>query len=64
MINAAIKGNKNNNVTPYFLKKPILTYRTESIYNYYYWEDSATHEVFGDKYFDMLYFAERKKKLI
>lgn len=46
------------------LKKPILTYRNEVVYKYYYRGDSATHAVFGDKYFDMLYFAEQKKQLI
>jgi len=46
------------------MKKPILTYRNEPVYKYYYRCDSATHTVFGEKYFDMLYFAEQKKALI
>lgn len=46
------------------LKKPILTYRNEVVYRYYYRGDSATHAVFSDKYFDMLYFAEQKKQMI
>ena len=46
------------------MKKPILTYHNEAVYRYYYRGDSATHAVFGEKYFDMLYFAEQKKQMI
>lgn len=46
------------------MKKPVFTYRNECVYKYYFRESSATHAVFGEKYFDMLYFAEQKKQLI
>lgn len=46
------------------LKKPVLTYRNEEVYRYYYRDESATHTFFDDKYFDMLYFAEQRKKMV
>ena len=46
------------------MKKPRLTYRNQEVYKYFHRESSATHDAFGDKYFDMLYFAQQKKKLI
>ena len=46
------------------LKQPKVVYRNECVYKYYYRENSASHDSFGDKYFDMLYFAEQKKKMI
>ncbi len=46
------------------IKQPIITYRDECVYKYYYRENSASHATFGDKYFDMLYFADQKKRMI
>lgn len=46
------------------LKKPRYTYRNECVYKYYYRENSASHSDFNEKYFDMLYFAEQKKRKI
>lgn len=46
------------------LKKPTFTYRNECVYMYFYRDNSATHTVFGEKFFDMIYFAEQKKQLI
>lgn len=46
------------------LKEPVLTYRNEEVYRYYYRDSSATHAVFDDKYFDMLYFAEQRKRMV
>lgn len=45
-------------------KQPVFVYRNKCVYKYYYRENSASHASFNDKYFDMLYFAEQKKRTI
>lgn len=46
------------------VKQPVFVYRNESVYKYYYRDNSATHAPFGDKYLDIIYFSEQKKKAI
>lgn len=46
------------------VKEPVFIYRNECVYRYYYRDNSVTHTSFNDKYFDMLYFAEKKRKII
>ena len=47
-----------------FLKKPKVVVRDYNIYYYRYNPDSASHASFSDKYFDILYFADEKVKII
>lgn len=47
-----------------FLKNPVVTYRKDAIYYYRPNNYSASHAEFSDKFFDILYFAEKKKKII
>ena len=47
-----------------FLKQPTVVARDVYIYNYRVNENSASHAAFSEKYFDILYFAEEKYKVI
>ncbi len=44
--------------------KPIVVQHNESIYLYYIREGSNSRNAFSDKFFDMIYFSERKKEII
>ena len=44
--------------------KPTIVQHNESIYLYYIRKSSNSRDAFSDKYFDMLYFCEQKKKII
>ena len=44
--------------------KPKVVQHNESIYLYYINENSNSRAGFSDKYFDMLYFSDRKKEII
>ncbi len=46
------------------IKLPVITIRNKCTYIYRYNPDSASHEAFSDKYFDVLYFFNLKKKVI
>ena len=47
-----------------FLNHPVVVVRNIGIYNYRTNEESASHAQFSDKFFDILYFAEKKKKMV
>lgn len=47
-----------------FLKEPILVQRNVPVYQYNTRPDSSSRQAFSDKYLSMLYFCDRKKKLI
>ena len=47
-----------------FLNKPIVIARDIHIYKYRVNENSASHEAFSEKYFDILYFANEKYKTV
>lgn len=47
-----------------YLKKPIMVQRNIAVYQYNSRPGSASRGAFSEKYLDMLYFCERKKKLI
>lgn len=47
-----------------FMKKPKVIVKDENIYCYRKNEESASHSEFSEKFFDILYFAEEKKKMI
>ncbi len=47
-----------------FLKKPLVVVRNANIYCYRSNPDSASNSAFSDKFFDVLYFVNRKKELI
>lgn len=47
-----------------FLKNPTVVARDVYLYNYRSNENSASHAAFSEKYFDILYFAEEKYKII
>ena len=47
-----------------FIKKPKVVARDYQVYKYRNNPDSASHESFSDKYFDILYFADEKVKII
>lgn len=47
-----------------FLKNPIVTHRKDVVYYYRPNNDSASHAEFSDKFFDILYFANRKIEAI
>lgn len=60
---------KNINEDGFFLfqcytLKPTVVQHNESIYLYYIRSNSNSKNLFSDKYFDMLYFCERKKEII
>jgi hypothetical protein len=44
--------------------RPKVVQHNESIYLYYIRENSNSRSAFSDKYFDMLYFCDRKKEII
>ena len=44
--------------------KPCVIQHNESIYKYYIRSNSNSRNTFSEKYFDMLYFAERKKEIV
>ena len=46
------------------MKKPKVVVRNRQIYKYRYNPDSASNAHFSEKFFDILYFAERKKAAI
>lgn len=46
------------------VKQPTFIYRDEYVYKYFSRENSASRTHFSEKYFDMVYFAEQKKKTI
>lgn len=47
-----------------FLKEPTVVVRNAGIYNYVLNPDSASHADFSKKFFDILYFANKKKELV
>lgn len=47
-----------------YMKKPLLIQRNVSVYRYNIREESASRQVFSDKYLSMLYFFGRKKAVI
>lgn len=47
-----------------FLNKPAVVVRDVVIYKYRVNENSASHAAFSEKYFDILYFAEKKYKIV
>lgn len=47
-----------------YLKKPVLVQHNTSVYQYNTRGESCSRQVFSDKYFSMLYFCDRKKKLV
>ena len=47
-----------------FLRSPTVVSREAFIYNYRSNENSASHAAFSEKYFDILYFAEEKYRII
>ncbi|MBE7077431.1 MAG: glycosyltransferase [Clostridiales bacterium] len=47
-----------------FFKQPRITVRNEYLYCYRVNENSASHAAFSEKYFDILYFAEEKRKAV
>ena len=47
-----------------YMLKPSVVQRNECVYIYYMREGSNSRNVFSDKYFDMLYFCERKKEIV
>lgn len=47
-----------------YLLKPTVVQHNESIYLYYIRNGSNSRNGFSDKYFDMLYFCDRKKEII
>lgn len=47
-----------------FLKEPTVVVRNVGIYNYELNLDSASHAAFSEKFFDILYFANKKKELV
>ena len=46
------------------IKLPTITVRNKCTYIYRYNPDSASHEAFSEKYFDVLYFFNEKKKIV
>lgn len=48
----------------FLLQQPTLVTRAAYIYKYRPNENSASHAAFSEKYFDILYFAEEKRKAI
>lgn len=46
------------------IKQPVITVRNKCTYIYRYNPDSASHEAFSDKYFDVLHIEEIKRKII
>lgn len=46
-----------------FLRKPTVVVRNIGIYNYVNNSESASHAEFSEKFFDILYFANKKKEL-
>ena len=46
-----------------FLRKPTVVVRNIGVYNYVKNSESASHAEFSEKFFDILYFADRKKEL-
>lgn len=47
-----------------YTKKPLLVRHDVSLYHYTVRQDSSSRQKFSDKYLDMLYFCEKKKRLI
>ena len=47
-----------------YVKEPVLVQHNVCIYNYYVRGNSSTRSGFSDKYFDMLYFCDRKRQII
>ena len=47
-----------------FMKKPKVTARNYQVYKYRNNPDSASHASFSEKYFDILYFANEKVKIV
>lgn len=47
-----------------FLKKPVLVCRNVAVYQYNTRPNSGSRQAFSDKYLSMLYFCDRKKKLV
>lgn len=47
-----------------FLKQPTVVVKNVGLYNYFNNPDSASHAEFSEKFFDILYFAIKKKELI
>lgn len=59
----------NINEDGYFLfecykKMPRVVHRNVSVYRYFYREGSASNSRFSEKYFDMLYFCDLKKRYV
>lgn len=46
-----------------FLKQPTVVVRNVGVYNYENNPDSASHAAFSEKFFDILYFANEKRKM-
>lgn len=47
-----------------FAQKPKVTARNYQVYRYRYNPDSASHASFSEKYFDILYFADKKMQAV
>lgn len=47
-----------------FMKQPVVVLRNIAMYHYTANPDSASHAEFSEKFFDILYFADRKKEII
>lgn len=47
-----------------YMLKPTVIQHNESVYFYYIRGNSNSRNIFSEKYFDMLYFCERKKQII
>ncbi len=47
-----------------YVKFPKLVQHNVCIYNYYVRSNSSTRSAFSEKYFDMLYFCDRKREII
>lgn len=47
-----------------FLKQPTVVVRNVGVYNYVLNLDSASHAEFSEKFFDILYFANKKKEMV
>ena len=46
-----------------FFKQPTVVVRNVGLYNYFNNPDSASHAEFSEKFFDILYFANKKKEM-
>ncbi len=67
--NTRFAAGRNINEDGYFIfecysRMPKLVQHNISVYNYYVNKNSSSRREFSEKYFDMLYFAEKKMKYI